>query len=327
MLETEPPAAGIRLFDAGTAYLVTDILTGLRRPDLPTCWEFTSLPRVAWKTGTSYGHRDAWSIGYNPRYTVGVWLGNFSGAGARNLIGAEVAAPILFELMNSICRGQQIRWFTQPASVETREVCGLSGQVPGPHCPTLVEEMYLPDRSPDAVCQFHQAVEIDDATGSRLPPHFPAARKSHPKVFVQWPPRVGSWMESKRLPRSTGSRPCCRNGRAWPPAPRPSSVRLRSTASIVCGRAYRPSSKRSASRLRPAATSRKLILVRGRAPAGDGQTRRAPFLRAGGRQTPRGLPGRPGTEHGVQAGGGGGGVNTKAVNITQRHKGTKTTRR
>lgn len=200
MLATEPPAAGVRLFDEGTAYLITEILTGLRRPDLPTCWEFTSLPRVAWKTGTSYGHRDAWSIGYNPRYTVGVWLGNFSGQGAPNLVGAEVAAPILFELMNSICRGQQIKWFSQPATVDTREVCGLSGQVPGPHCPTLVEEMYLPDRSPDTVCQFHQAVEIDDATGFRLPPHYPGERKSHTQVFVQWPARVGTWMEASGYP-------------------------------------------------------------------------------------------------------------------------------
>ncbi len=194
-LKTDLGAAGIRLFEPGTTYLITDILTGLRRPDLPTCWEFTSLPRVAWKTGTSYGHRDAWSIGYNPRYTVGIWMGNFSGQGARNLVGAEVAGPILFELMNSICRGKQIRWFNEPSTVATREVCSLSGEIPGPNCPVVIEELYLPDHSPEKVCELHCAAEIDDKTGYRLPPDFPGKRRSHTEVYVQWPPRVGAWME------------------------------------------------------------------------------------------------------------------------------------
>ncbi|MGE5599768.1 MAG: penicillin-binding protein 1C, partial [Bacteroidota bacterium] len=224
MLLAEPPAAGVRLFDAGTAFLITDILSGLRRPDLPACWEFTSLPRVAWKTGTSYGHRDAWSIGYNPRYTVGVWVGNFDGSGARNLVGAEVAAPILFEIMNNLCRGRQIRWFRQPSTVDVREVCALSGQLPGPHCPTLGEELYLRDRSPDEICQFHRAVEVDAETGYRLPPRYPGARRTMTRVYVQWPARVATWLESNgytvdRLPPlppdwqvpSTGAPPSVRS--------------------------------------------------------------------------------------------------------------------
>lgn len=195
-LKNEQEDAGIDLFNPGTAYIITDILTGLRRPDLPSCWEFSSLPQVAWKTGTSYGHRDAWSIGYNPLYTIGVWLGNFNGKGARNLIGAEVAAPILFELMNSVCRNQQIPWFSQPSTVETREVCSLSGHLPGPHCPTLIQEYYLPDRSPDKTCECHYAVQIDLATGFRLPPDYGGDRKLKTKIYVRYPPKVGTWMDS-----------------------------------------------------------------------------------------------------------------------------------
>lgn len=195
-LKNEPGDAGVELFSPGTAFIITDILTGLRRPDLPSCWEFSSLPQVAWKTGTSYGHRDAWSVGYNPRYTIGVWVGNFNGKGARNLVGAEVAAPILFELMNSICRNQQIPWFSVPPSVETREVCALSGQLPSPFCPTLIWEYYLPDRSPDKICECHYAVEIDLATGYRLPPDYGGDRKSKTKIYVQYPPKVGTWMDS-----------------------------------------------------------------------------------------------------------------------------------
>lgn len=193
------------LLDPGASFLVTDVLTGLNRPDLPSCWEFTSLPRVAWKTGTSYGRRDAWSVGYNPRYTVGVWLGNFTGVGARDLVGAEAATPVLFDILSSLCRGQQIPWFRQPSSVGTRSVCALSGQVPGPFCPTTVEELYLVDRSPVTACRLHCSVQIDDQTGCRLPPHYPGDRPSHALVYIQFPARVGTWLEAtgrqiERLP-------------------------------------------------------------------------------------------------------------------------------
>ena len=67
----------LRLFTPETSYIITEILTELKRPDFPSCWEFSpNIPKVAWKTGTSYGRKDAWSIGYDPRYTVGVWVGN-----------------------------------------------------------------------------------------------------------------------------------------------------------------------------------------------------------------------------------------------------------
>ena len=128
---TPPP---ITLFSPGVAYVITEILTEVRRPDLPTCWEFTTLPKVAWKTGTSYGHKDAWSIGYNPRYTVGVWVGNFSGVGRAGLNGAEKAAPLLFTIFAHLNSKTAVSWFTPPATVKKRAVCAVSGQTPGPFC-------------------------------------------------------------------------------------------------------------------------------------------------------------------------------------------------
>lgn len=198
-LQNEAKHPGNRLFSSGSTYLVTEILTGLRRPDLPACWEFTSLPKIAWKTGTSYGHRDAWSIGYNRRYTVGVWIGNFSGEGRAGLIGAEVAAPLLFEIFNKLNTGNE-RWFEQPTTVETRQVCALSGKTPGPYCKTLVSELYLIDRSPEQECDFHQSFILDEATGNRLPPHFSSLRKSVEKTFIKLPPRVAAWMEGNGYP-------------------------------------------------------------------------------------------------------------------------------
>ncbi len=195
---TIPPE---NLFSSGVAYLITDILTEVHRPDLPACWEFTSLPKVAWKTGTSYGHKDAWSIGYDPRYTVGVWVGNFSGAGKAGLIGAETAAPLLFDIFTELNSNATVHWFSQPSTVEIRQVCALSGQKPGPHCPTLISGYYLTDCSPDVECTFHQTYLLDPETGYRLPPHYySSAKKTLEKVYLQYPPRIASWLEMNGQP-------------------------------------------------------------------------------------------------------------------------------
>ncbi len=190
----------IRLFSPGAAYLVTEILAEISRPDLPTCWEFTSLPKIAWKTGTSYGYRDAWSIGYNRRYTIGVWIGNFAGNGRPGLVGAEVAAPLLFDIFNKVDSGKGV-WFPIPATVDTRQVCAVSGQKPGQYCENLVTESYLTDCSPDQECQFHLAYLVDLRSGYRLPPHYASAqRNAVAKTYVKWPPRIAAWMEANGYP-------------------------------------------------------------------------------------------------------------------------------
>src|SRR5690606_12624851 len=92
-------------------YMVSQILTELHRPDLPNLYDVaTGIPKVAWKTGTSYGRKDAWSIGYNEHYTIGVWIGNFNGVGAAGLNGAGTATPLMFQLFNAIDRKASEEW-------------------------------------------------------------------------------------------------------------------------------------------------------------------------------------------------------------------------
>ena len=77
---------GVPVIGEGAAEMLRDILVLPNRPDLPaSAGERSRSVRIAWKTGTSYGRRDGWSIGYNPRYTIGVWVGNFSGEGVPEL--------------------------------------------------------------------------------------------------------------------------------------------------------------------------------------------------------------------------------------------------
>lgn len=183
----------IELFDSGTAFIMTDLLSKIRRPDLPAVWEFTTLPKVSWKTGTSYGHRDAWSIGYNPIYTIGVWMGNFDGEGSTALVGAEAAAPLLFDLFTEFCRNKRWNWFERPENVKVRKVCSVSGQLPNAYCDTLVEEYYLVDHSPTKECEFHKSVLIDEKTGYRLPPGYKTTNKEKEVTYIQWPQRIATW--------------------------------------------------------------------------------------------------------------------------------------
>ena len=89
------PSPSKLLFSPAAAFLITDILAQRTRPDLPMGYQNSRhLPKIAWKTGTSYGRRDAWSIGYNADYTIGVWVGNFSGQGSPALTGADVASSL-----------------------------------------------------------------------------------------------------------------------------------------------------------------------------------------------------------------------------------------
>ena len=130
-----------QLVTPASAYMIADILSQMHRPDLPFNFQNTThLPRVAWKTGTSYGRRDAWSIGFNKEYSVGVWVGNFSGKGVPELNGAEMATPVLFEVFNNIAYNNSNNWFAPPKEISYRLVCSESGKVPDYFCDNKISE-------------------------------------------------------------------------------------------------------------------------------------------------------------------------------------------
>ena len=133
--DANPDAAAAELFSPEASYLITEILTGLKRPDMPSnTWALTEdIPEVAWKTGTSYGHRDAWSLGFSNKYTIGVWVGNPDGRGQKGISGSEHAAPILFDVFRSI-EGDGSR-ISRPEGlgIGTIEVCRESHLLPTPY--------------------------------------------------------------------------------------------------------------------------------------------------------------------------------------------------
>ena len=152
---------GEQIFSEASSYLTAQILSGINRSDIVNLSNYSKLPKFAWKTGSSYGKRDAWAIGFNPNYTIGVWMGNFNGVGSPNLSGAEAAVPLLFDLFNAIDYNSDVKWFEVPEELITREVCSESGLIPNNYCTNRIRDFAIKDQSHNDVCNIHKPVYVN----------------------------------------------------------------------------------------------------------------------------------------------------------------------
>jgi Membrane carboxypeptidase/penicillin-binding protein PbpC len=146
-------------FNSGAVWITFEALKEVNRPEEIDWKTIPSMYPVAWKTGTSYGFRDAWSIGVNPNYAVGVWVGNASGEGKPELIGARTAAPVMFDVFNLLPSAN--KWFTMPSEEFTEvEVCKLSGMIKGRFCDVVDTLLILPQGVNSKSCNFHHSVTL-----------------------------------------------------------------------------------------------------------------------------------------------------------------------
>ena len=149
-------------------YTTFQAMQELNRPDEEGNWRlFESAQPIAWKTGTSFGNRDAWAVGITPRYVVSVWVGNASGEGRPSLTGIKAAAPLLFELFSRL--PHSANWFSKPEEEYTRiAVCHESGYRAGEFC--LHPDTLLMPQSCLRVmaCPYHRQVFVDAAKKMRL---------------------------------------------------------------------------------------------------------------------------------------------------------------
>jgi penicillin-binding protein 1C len=192
-IEADAPGrgGGQAAFSPSAAFMVTQILEGLNRPDLPSGFESSlTLPAVAFKTGTSYGRRDAWAIGYTASHTVGVWLGNADNSGNPDLVGGKAAAPLLFDILTSVTRQGEKVILPLPSDVSMREVCTESGKDPTPRCAHLIEDYYSVSRTSRVFCDVCREYLVSrDGSMSFCP----ACVGSHPYVvrtIVSYPPEL-----------------------------------------------------------------------------------------------------------------------------------------
>jgi penicillin-binding protein 1C len=189
------PNPGRRLLGAGAAWLTMQELTGVNRPDPEILWQGTSRRfDIPWKTGTSYGHRDAWSVGIAGHLVVAVWLGNFNGQGSPHLTGSEVAAPLLFSLIEALALPDAGLWQHRPPEVAERRVCALSGSPASEHCQMMVNGFYLPGTSPAGICGLHRGIEVDALTGESVCSRCREGRSLEQHTVEWWPPQVASYL-------------------------------------------------------------------------------------------------------------------------------------
>jgi len=154
-LQDQPEA-----FSAAAAWLAFKAMQQVERPNSEGDWQyFESSRRIAWKTGTSFGFRDAWAVGVNPRYAVGVWAGNADGEGRPGLIGILAAAPVLFDIFNQLPGDDE--WFEPPYDdMLELELCRTSGYRAGKHCPP--DTAWVPSGGKKVeACHLHQLAHLD----------------------------------------------------------------------------------------------------------------------------------------------------------------------
>lgn len=154
-LQFEPPVVG-----AGAAWLMFNAMQEVERPNSEGGWEnFRSRRRIAWKTGTSFGFRDAWAVGVTPRYAVGVWSGNADGEGRPGLVGILTSGPVLFDIFNALPKENS--WFEQPYDdMKEMPICSESGFLPLPECTT--DTVWVQAAAINAApCPYHKTIHLD----------------------------------------------------------------------------------------------------------------------------------------------------------------------
>ncbi len=148
---------------------------------------------VAWKTGTSSGFRDAWTLGVFGPYALAVWVGNFSGESNPAFLGREAAAPLFFEIAEGLWEKEKFdsknEWNTPTANLNVKEieVCSVSGGVPETYCPHRKKAWFIPGVSPIAKCSIHKQLLISKKTGLRACAGDLLSKNILPAIFEVWP--------------------------------------------------------------------------------------------------------------------------------------------
>jgi penicillin-binding protein 1C len=167
-------------------------MTVVARPEGERSWRtFTSSQLIAWKTGTSYGFRDAWAIGLNGNVLITVWVGNADGEGRPELTGLQAAAPLMLQLMRQ--SPHDPAWLKNLKPFMPKQaVCKLSGMLANPHCPAVEEE--VPSRAETSgLCPYHQPLVMDASGQYRVNSGCYALAQSTTKVAFVLPPAMGHY--------------------------------------------------------------------------------------------------------------------------------------
>ncbi|MDN5203847.1 penicillin-binding protein 1C [Fulvivirgaceae bacterium BMA10] len=166
------------------------------RPDTESSWKlFDSSRKIAWKTGTSFGFRDAWAIGVTPEYVVGVWVGNADGEGRPGLTGISAAAPVMFDIFDLF---PNTSWFNRPNSeLESMTICRESGQRASKICPSVDTLRILKSGIRSGLCTFHKLIHLDKHETYRVHSDCESVNNMAHKTWFVLPPVQEYYFKSK----------------------------------------------------------------------------------------------------------------------------------
>jgi penicillin-binding protein 1C len=201
LFATDPVGAPSSIYGAAAAYLTREALSLRDRPDFPKRRDILrGVPAaIHWKTGTSFGYRDAWAVGSGPTYTAAIWTGNVDQRASRDLVGSEAAAPILFDVLEGLAdRTHTAVPASPPAELVEVEVCAYSGHIAGEGCTHRTKALASVHAVPSAPCPYHQVYEVDRVTKRAVLPACRADDAEYDrKSFVVLPSAVNAWLAER----------------------------------------------------------------------------------------------------------------------------------
>jgi len=204
VVTSSPRAEGVRLLSPEASFVTIEMLRRNPRPDDDGMVPVRARWPVAWKTGTSWGFRDAWSAGVVGPYVLVVWIGNFNGQGNPAFIGVDAAAPLFFRMadaLNLARPAEAVPAIAPPSGVRKVAVCTGSGDLPNADCPRTVDTWYIPGKSPIRVSQLHRAIAMDGTTGLPACPPYSAGTRF--EVFEFWSSDMLKLFREAGMPRRT----------------------------------------------------------------------------------------------------------------------------
>lgn len=202
-LQTEAlPSHGIPLLSEQASFIVLDMLAHNPRPDAETSFAASNRQPSSWKTGTSWGFRDAWTVGTVGPYVLAVWVGNFDGASNPEFVGIQTAAPLFFRIADGVnlLNKQPLLPRRPPQGIKRVAVCAASGDLPNTWCPQTALTWYIPGKSPIRVSTLHRPVIINTSTGQlACPPYDPANTRQ--EIYEFWTSDMQRLFREAGMPR------------------------------------------------------------------------------------------------------------------------------
>ncbi len=193
---------GKTLISRGASRLTLEMLKKLNRPGIENSWNrYNNQWPIAWKTGTSYGQKDAWAAGVTPEWTIAVWAGNFDGRGSSDLGGAISAGPIMFDILNALPKKPENRWFEKPEEdLITIETCPETGFQPSIHCRERTEAEAPKNAKPLRLCPFHTTIHVTNDQKQQVNASCWEENNHKAISFLSYPPEITQHMIENGVP-------------------------------------------------------------------------------------------------------------------------------